>query len=99
MQRRVPASFVERLRVSREEEYGVFGYLADSLYAITNVTGNPIRCVLVLGDDDRRPLTLETNERYVIDLDVDPCIKRRVMPYVQTEETIDLDVEWRYRGG
>jgi hypothetical protein len=96
---RIPVTFVDRLRILQQEEYAVFGYLADILYAITNKTGKPIDILLVLDNDDQRPLTLDTNQCYIIDMDVGPCIKRRFMPFVKTYETIQLDVEWRHRGG
>lgn len=93
-----PVAFVDRLRILKQEEYAVFGYLADILYSITNTTENPIQILLVLDKDDRRPLTLDAHQRYIIDMDIHSSIKRRFMPYVQTDETVQLDVEWRYRG-
>lgn len=94
---RIPDTFVYKLRILKQEEYAVFGYLADILYSIVNKTGKTIQILLVLENDDQRPLTLDSNQRYIIDMDVGPCIKRRFMPYVKTVETIQLDVEWRHR--
>lgn len=95
---RDPDTLVDRLRILKQEEYAVFGYLADILYAITNATKNPIEILLVLDKNDRRPLTLDAHQCYIIDMDIHSSIKRRFMPYVKTHETIQLDVEWRYRG-
>ena len=86
--------FEQALRVEHCEEVGVLGYHGHTLCAVKNISGRPIRCTLVLGHKDRRPLQLDDDERYELGLDITPCIKRRFVPYVETNETINLAVEW-----
>lgn len=101
MDKRVPCVFTRRLRVSTEEEYAVFGYFAEELYSVVNATGKAID--IHLGIDPQFPqftqhVILEPRQEYHLGLDMYPCVERGFRPYVQTTETVHLDVKWKVNG-
>jgi hypothetical protein len=98
MDRKVPSIFSYRVNVSEAEEFGVFGYYADQLYDIVNVTGRPIDIYLGVSPTETHHVCLDAGERHHLGLDMHTCIRQRFRPYVQTKETICLDAWWKFYG-
>lgn len=94
--RRVPVIFSRCLEVS---EAGEFGYYADELHDIVNTTGHPIDITLGVSRGKTHHVRLDTGERYHLGLEMCSCIRQCFRPYVQTKETISLDVRWKFYEG
>lgn len=95
---RVPAYFSHRVHVSEAEEFVVFGYYADELYNIVNATGRPIDICLGVSPTETRHVHLDAGEHHHLGLEMSSSIQKCFRPYVQTKETIYLDVWWKFYG-
>lgn len=93
---RVPALFVRRVVVSDTDEFGVFGWYADELHDIVNITGRPIDILLGVSPTETRNVHLDAGAHHHLGLEMSSCIRQRFIPYVQTTETISLDVLWKF---
>lgn len=98
MQRRVPARLTDRKSITAAEEFGVLGYVGDTLEAIINKSQKTVHIVLALSDHEHHNITLGDNQRWDINIETETFIKTRFMPYIHTNETIEVDVLWKFSG-
>lgn len=98
VQYKVPVEFVQRKTVSSDEEFGVLGYFGDILVALENKSGRSVRFGLALSENVQHDVFLQNNQRWDIDMLAVDFIRKRFMPYIRTNETIEIDVVWRFHG-